>query len=468
MNSHVIKVGGENASDPRTAEWIARYHAQWNQIAVAISALRTKPLNTTSELMKAQEAFVSWGMEGARPILEELFRVHSQTLREAWMLDGELEGKLRFLFETYFPWDLSFPADLLKQHPWFAKEQRFVGYGEVMSAHVLAHLLEHRHKVANVLISDPIQGKRNDIDDSLRLALSERVGNILEAWGVAIVPGYQTVFGQSILEAYGRGYTDKIAERIAVGLRDRWHTPTLHIQKQVPLLSSNPKNIAGAVPLSRISYWTGAEITGARGANAQVLNEHTISADIAWKWIPIWVYNPFESSWSKSIIDATGNSEWGIEFVDGRDHVATITVSGFSMSWPGLLSTLTDIFAWANISIDSISSSETEVTFTIYGELTPLDQTELQEKIQMKLPASQYSVEVKNNLWLIYCIGDNLSGHPGVLENISSVLANGGIDIECVYQARGQRAVTIWVASEKLKRWVELLHEALIEKKQKS
>ncbi len=54
---HVIKVGGENASDIRTAEWLTESYQNGDQLAVAISALRTKPLNTTSELMKARAVF---------------------------------------------------------------------------------------------------------------------------------------------------------------------------------------------------------------------------------------------------------------------------------------------------------------------------------------------------------------------------------------------------------------------------
>jgi hypothetical protein len=62
----------------------------------------------------------------ALPILENLFRVHLDTLKEAGMYDDELEDKLRLLFQQYFPADLSFPSDLLKQDPDIAMEQRFI------------------------------------------------------------------------------------------------------------------------------------------------------------------------------------------------------------------------------------------------------------------------------------------------------------------------------------------------------
>lgn len=464
MNSHVIKVGWENASDPRTAAWIAEQYRSWMRLAVAISALRTKPLNTTTELLRAQDAYAREGIWSARPILDELFRVHQATLKEAWMLDSELEDKLHALFEATFPHDLDLWAELTREFPWYAKEQRFVGYGEVMSAHVLSHLLESRYQVANTLIAQPLYGNRRELSSLLRDDLGKKVATVLEWNSVAVVPGYQTVYGKSILQAYGRGYTDKIAERIAVGLSHAGHSPVLHIQKQVPLLSSNPKFISWSVPLRNLSYASGAEITWARWANAQVLNEYTISPELAGQKVPIWVYNPFDEVGAKTVIDTDGAEASGITFIDGRDHVATITVSGFSMSAPGLLSNLTDLFAGSGISIDSISSSETEVTFTTYGILTPYLQTSLSEHIQKRLPDAGFSVEVKNNLWLIYCIGDNLKGHPGTLEKIAWVLAEGGIDIECISQSRWQRAVTIWVSSEHLRRWVALLHASLIEK----
>lgn len=96
-------------------------------------------------------------MQSALPILENLFQVHRETLEEAGMHDTEIENKLRTLFEQYFPHDLEFPEAYLKQHPRHAIEQRFIGYGEVMSAHVLSHILDTRFQVVNNLIDHHIR-----------------------------------------------------------------------------------------------------------------------------------------------------------------------------------------------------------------------------------------------------------------------------------------------------------------------
>ena len=458
-NTHVIKVGGENASDPRTAAWLAKFWNNWNKVAVAISALRTKPLNTTTELLKAKTAFdVGW-MDTAMPILKNLHTVHIETLQNAEMYDTKLADKMQVLFEQYFPKNLAFPIDNTN----IVKEQRFVWYGEVMSAHVLSHLLTTRYQVANSLIDHSICVKQDDqsLSSLLRDEIGYRVHSGLDA-GIVIVPGYVSVYENSIIDAYGRGYTDKTAERTAVGLANLWHSPILHIQKQVPMYSSHPGNIDNVSPIRDISYWTAAEITGARGANAQVLNEHTITRELTERNIPIWVYNPFEIDAPKTTISQWWSSETGIQFVDSRDHVSTITVSGFAMSWSGLLARLTDLFARQSLSIDSISASETEVTFTTYNILSEYEKSELWSKINATL-WSEYSIEIKNNIAMIYCIWDNLSGHPGLLEKITGALARAGIDIECVSQSRWQRAVTIGVSSANLREGVKVLHARLIE-----
>ncbi len=489
MNTHVIKVGGENASDMRTAWWLATEHHAGTKIAVAISALRTKPLNTTTELLKAKSAFDTGWMREAIDILKNLQRVHIETLQDAGMYDDELADKLEVLFEQYFPENLMFPiawgqysqqwsqmdnltlsgnemrhpTQSVKQSIDIAKEQRFVWYGEVMSAHVLSHLLSTRYQVANTIIDHRISEHNSvsPVSDILRDEIGTRVHTAIDR-GLVIVPGYISVIDHSIIEAYGRGYTDKTAERTAVGLANLWHSPILHIQKQVPMYSSHPGNIDNVRALWNISYWSAAEITGSRGANAQVLNEHTITRELTERNIPIWVYNPFEVDAPKTTISQSWSIETGIQFVDSRDHVSTITVSGFAMSWSGLLARLTDLFARRSLSIDSISSSETEVTFTTYSTLTEDEKNELWSKIHTTL-WDEYSIDIRNNIGMIYCIWDNLSGHPGLLEKITGTLAGASIDIECVSQSRWQRAVTIGVSSANLREGVRTLHARLIE-----
>lgn len=112
-----------------------------------------------------------------------------ETLREAGMYDSELEGKLRNLFEDYFPQNLEFPEAYLKQHPDNATEQKFIGYGEVMSAHVLSHILDTRFQVANTIIDHAVRVDTHgrNLSRILRDEVGKRVENGLQN-GLVIVP----------------------------------------------------------------------------------------------------------------------------------------------------------------------------------------------------------------------------------------------------------------------------------------
>ena len=105
------------------------------------------------------------------------------------MYDNELEGKLRNLFESYFPRDLEFPEAYLKQHPDHASEQRFIGYGEVMSANILSHILDTRFHVANSIIDNNIRvnSQGRNLSTILRDEVGSRVENGLQN-GLVIVP----------------------------------------------------------------------------------------------------------------------------------------------------------------------------------------------------------------------------------------------------------------------------------------
>ena len=125
--------------------------------------------------MRAQKAYNTSGMSEALKILNNLFNVHIQTLKDAQMYDPHLEDKLRSLFASYFPTNLVFPSDLLKQNLSSAQEQRFVGYGEVMSAHILSHLLDTRFAVANSLIDHSIPKNNRALSDTLKTEIGMRV-----------------------------------------------------------------------------------------------------------------------------------------------------------------------------------------------------------------------------------------------------------------------------------------------------
>lgn len=132
-------------------------------------------MKTTDELMRAQQVYNISGMNESSKILENLFQIHIQNLKEAKMYDPDLEEKLRFLFSSYFPYDLAFSPDILEQALTSVQEQRFIGYGEVMSAHILSHLLDTRFQIANTLIDHRILKTNTSLSETLKKEIGMRV-----------------------------------------------------------------------------------------------------------------------------------------------------------------------------------------------------------------------------------------------------------------------------------------------------
>lgn len=85
-----------------------------------------------------------------------------------------------------------------------------------MSATVLSHLLNTRHRVEAILISRVDDMTPMTLSDTLKNHLAQKVSSVIRSGAIAIVPGYVAVPGQLYLPSYGRGYTDKMAERLAV------------------------------------------------------------------------------------------------------------------------------------------------------------------------------------------------------------------------------------------------------------
>ena len=89
-----------------------------------------------------------------------------------------------------------------------------------------------------------------------------------------------------------------------MGLASLGYKPTIHVQKQAGLYSADPRTNPQARPIPALQYTTAAEITGANGAGAEVLNSNTITEELVSFQVPIWVYNPFDPESGKSIISS--------------------------------------------------------------------------------------------------------------------------------------------------------------------
>lgn len=214
--------------------------------------------------------------------------------------------------------------------------------------------------------------------------LSSKISKIIEKnrknWFIPILSWYIWIFEKWIESTIWRWYSDATAAITAIWLSKN-NKVILEIQKSVlGLLSGDPRildNPKDAVLIEKLDYLTAREITWDNWAQAKLLHHQTLRSEVQEAWIKIHLYDPFSnlSDWSwiddqQSICEL---NSW-VEFIWWRENMIFFTISSWKMfeSW-----ILTRIFSIVDdyFSVDIVSTSETEVTFTI-------DWKNIEDKIQ--------------------------------------------------------------------------------------
>ncbi len=73
------------------------------------------------------------------------------------------------------------------------------------------------------------------------------------------------------------------------------------------------------------------------------------------------------------------------------------------------------------------------------------------------------SLQIRDDMSVIYCIGEGLADKPGLMAKATTALALEKIDIISISQAAGQRAITFGVHASQYALAQKILHKVLIE-----
>lgn len=449
MSTLVVKIGGENASDPRTAEWIAE-HSWDHTIIPVISAFRTKALNTTDTLIRARQLHENDSWNESMKVLEWLFSEHEKILLSVYGEDSARSDVMRTIFDRHFH-ESDFDG---------SEEERFIWYGEIISAQILWYILRSQYSLGAQMIDHRIDAPDAvSFESDLAAWLPHRIRAILNAGKIPIVPWYIAT-AQSYMDLYGRSYSDKTAERVAVGLAQKGTIPELHIHKQVPIFSTRPGDNVKPRVLWEIDYWTSAEITGTRWANAQVLHKYVISPDLTRYRIPIHVYNPFEDWWRTIIHEHA--SEKGIVFVD-RKETTLFQITGPDMSSAWLFKAIDDVFAKHGVSLDSTPATQTQIEIQTEESLEPEMVSRIEEDLRTVL-WTDYSLRTFLDVSMIHCIGNDLDCDHGFLGKLFTLLGQEQIRILTIGTTSSRRNIILGVSRPLADKLVQVVHTAFIAK----
>jgi len=466
-NLKVKKWWWENASELiKSPNNIVNDYQKWIKQVVVVSAIRDDKTNTTDNLIEIWKLLWEKNIDfyKVKEKIEKIRDFHISIAKEKWVKNfDKIKDYIINKFEQFLmkiTYNISSHNWIIPNKEndysvqWIDKKISILWIWEILSAEIqklTINNLDIEWLNAEIVNLDNITKNINnndtqtDIFQKLSKEISEKVISILDNWNIPIISWYISWFEKWYNNIIWRWYTDATASITAVWLSEKYDV-ILEIQKSVKwMLSADPRIVKWKTKLiENIDYLTAKEITWVRWAQAKLLHSQVLRQELQKAWIKIHLFDPFKNT--KWTIISRNKSEIsnGIEYIWWRNNITIFSVSSWNMSSKWILSEIS-LIANQYASIDIVSTSETEISFTIDWELSDNQLIELSNKIRKSLNITddwyENFVKYYKNKALIFCIWQNLSHNLWSLWRAASTLSNWWINIEMVSQWTMERAI---------------------------
>jgi len=479
MEFVVKKLGWENTAQfANSAKNIYNDLVKNKKQVVVVSAMRSSEFNTTDKLIllwkKLQEKEIN--KDEIIKLINSIRNFHLWLLEKQILCEKEKEINLINKIFDDFIQDILFFIKTENKKILPTKENDYtiktkneeylsiIWFWEIVSAKIISQVVDSLHfdgicsksiNLWNLVNKEELKNKNNnEIFDLLAEKLTNIILEKIDNNYIPILSGYIWSFPEWIEKAVWRWYSDATAGISAVWLARRWYDVTIEIQKSVKwLLSADPRmleNPQDAVLLKKVNYLIAREITWDSGAQAKLLHPQTLRPEVQQAGIKIHLFDPFSNEeWTWIVDKIENNQKTWIEFIWWRNNVIFFSVSSWKMFERNILARLFTIVS-NYFSIDIVSSSETEITFTIDGKWVE------DKDIEWEF------VEYRKNRALIFCVGENMKNHIWLMSQVVEIFWKNDIDLKIVSQWRLQRAMVFWIKDKYLKKAINLLHNRFI------
>lgn len=271
--------------------------------------------------------------------------------------------------------------------------------------------------------------------------------------GVVLTQGFIASSPRGEPVILGRGGSDTSAAYFAAKLQ----ASALEIWTDVPgMFSANPKIVPGARLLRRLSYAEAQEIASTGGS---VLHPRCISP-CRRSGIPIKVLCSLQPDLAGTLVTAdSGSDAPRVTAISGRGRITLISMETFGM-WHevGFLADAFRCFADLGLSVDLISTSETNVTVTLDSGVNVIDASTL-EKLEARL-GRMCRVRVIEDAEVVSLVGQKIRA---TLHEIGPALeAFQEYRIHLISQSASDLNLSFVVETGQATRLIQRLHETLV------
>jgi aspartate kinase len=282
--------------------------------------------------------------------------------------------------------------------------------------------------------------------------MTMKVRPLLSRGVIPVITGFYGI-KDGVPLTFGRGGSDYSAAVVANAL----DADMLEIWTDVNgFMTADPRIIKDAIKIEEMTFGEAAELAY---FGAKVLHPRTIEP-VRVKRIPLKVRNSFRPEEPGTLIHSIRKKGNGLlKSIATKNDLAILTISSAEIAYrPELVSMIIGKIAMDNIIIYSISTSLSTIAIlvsngdmsSIIRRLNELDSSDIER------------IDVKNNVSLVCCVGDDLLSKCGVTGDIFTAVKDAGVNVEMISEGASEVSLNFVVPMGMVVDVVESLHSKYI------
>jgi aspartokinase/homoserine dehydrogenase 1 len=363
-----------------------------------------------------------------KQLLQEITQRHLSTIKALLPLTTQSSILSQVMQQCNEIEDVCNGVFLLKELSARTKD-KIVSYGELLSSQIISSYLSCIEiKNASVdtrklIITDSNFTKANVDFNSTNKNIQEYFRSSSEK--LFIVPGFVSSDVEGFVTTLGRGGSDFTAAIFGAALNAK----LVEIWTDVSgMMTADPRLVPNAKAISSISYHEAMELSH---FGAKVIYPPTIQPLLR-NNIEVWIKNTFSPDDHGTVIKSVAEQVNGniIRGISSIDSISLLSLEGSSMD-----EATADK---AKLVVDNAFGYELET-----GKVNPLI--------------------VEKNLAIVALVGDNMKSHPGTSGKMFGALGRNGVNVRAIAQGSSERNISAVIASEDVKKAINVLHEEFFE-----
>jgi len=295
-----------------------------------------------------------------------------------------------------------------------------------------------------IIKTDDTFGKANARIDEIHKS-SELLQYMVEENKIPIMGGFYGSTPDGVISTLGRGGSDYSASLVASALK----AEALEIWTDVSgMYTSDPREVDGAYPISRMSYNEAAELAY---FGARVLHPATIEPAVKQR-IPVLIKNTFSPEDEGTYISQLEEEDVRVTAVAYREPISVITINSSRMLMAyGFLEQVFQIFKKYRVSVDVVTTSEVSVSVTV-------DTNEHIDDIVNDL-RELGEVYIQSDQALITLVGHNFLQAKGIARQIFNSMPE-DVAVRMISQGSSDNNVTMVIDNSVALNTVNKLHQS--------